>query len=209
MIRQLSFLFLLLIIICLKPIHVEGQSKHLLDIEKLNTFYNFYKNKNIDSTLFYANKILKIAIAKNDSSLIAKTNIRLGFYHRKKTKNLEAFKNYLEALTIFKGLRDSSNIAKTSLYVSNLQNAIGDYQSAEITAVDGLKHIESLKKISYKTGLYNCLAISSKNRNDLFEASYYYDKALQISSDSISTLIILNNQAVVFIKTRFSSKSYF
>ncbi|GAA4271473.1 ATP-binding protein [Aquimarina gracilis] len=157
------------------------------------------KIRKYDSAVFYSQKILNSLHGSNDSISIAKALFRLGYYQRANLDIVNAFENYNKSYQAFVDLKDSVNIGKKALNISNLQNSIGDFSGAEITAINGLKHLKNTKENKYISGLYNSLAISSSRKKDYADAISWYEKAVSITSDSISLLKYHNNIAVALI----------
>ena len=166
------------------------------NIEKiLNYKVGVFRNLNeLDSVITTYNTLLKIALQKNDSATIAYQYFLLGYYHQIKQQKDSAFVNYKLAKDLYLKLNDSVKVGESLVYMAMIQSDFGDLVGSDKTAIQALKHLDE-DNIVYLTTVYNCIAISAKKQHDYLEAIYWYDKAIEVSTDEMLKNLYLNNKA--------------
>ncbi len=121
-----------------------------------------------------------------DSSLIK----AYAFYERKKDESIKLN----ETISAIKHLRQ----------IAIIQNELGDYFGGEISVVEALKLLESVKEsenaISHRIGLYNQLGRIYMALLDYEGAMRYYDEGFKIAKLEKDINIIQNNKALVYIR---------
>ncbi|MEL4306927.1 tetratricopeptide repeat-containing sensor histidine kinase [Joostella sp. CR20] len=168
------------------------------EILKQKITLSYYKDLE-DSTLFYADKFLSLQQEKKDSVGIADAFFRLGFYHRSYQNIEESIYNYYQSVKTFEAIKDTIEAGKKLVNLSNIFNAIGNYNEAEQTGVKALQYLENSSQNKYIAGAYNALAIASKQQKIYPEALHWYQKALLRASDSLSKIKISSNIAVTYL----------
>lgn len=161
---------------------------------------NFYieKNKN-DSAKYFALKLRKLASTHQNNYYSGKSNAIFGYLFLIQKKDDSAFYHLNKAKDNYLKINDSLNLGKSLANMAIIQSNQGDFSGSEITATEALKYIENQAGISFKSSIYNCLAISSNVQKNQLEAIYWYKKALESASDSMSQNIYKNNVAVAYI----------
>ncbi|WP_303318582.1 tetratricopeptide repeat protein [Flavivirga abyssicola] len=102
----------------------------------------------------------------------------------------------------------ASNNIMSAIYhlrqIAIIQNELGDYFGGEVSVVEALKLLESVKEsedvVNHKVGLYNQLGRIYMALLDYDEAIKYYDKGLKIAKLEKDINIIQNNKALVYIQ---------
>ena len=89
-----------------------------------------------------------------------------------------------------------------------IQQVKCDYAGSETSATEALKFFDSQTEPDYKIALYNILGINYSNLFDYKQAILYYNKAIQLTTDSLSKNIIQNNIAIVYLNQNNPSKAY-
>ncbi|WP_456868014.1 tetratricopeptide repeat-containing sensor histidine kinase [Galbibacter sp. BG1] len=169
-----------------------------IKVEILLTSASLFRNVNIDSTLFYSNKLLTLQQQRKDSLSIGDAYFRLGFYYRKNNEIAKSLNAYYNSIKTYERIKDTIEAGIKLVNLTNLLNSIGNYNEAEQTGVKALQYLEKSANKKYIAGTYNALAIASKEQKIYNEALHWYNKALNVASDSISKIKILNNIAVVY-----------
>ncbi|MBN4046952.1 hypothetical protein JYU05_00230 [bacterium AH-315-P13] len=149
------------------------------------------KQKQLDSALVYSKKVIEYGKSNKDTSLLVKGYFRKGFYEKKLLKNLEAFKSYNIGIQFAIKSKDSLSVSNMLINVANIQNELGDFYGAQISAVKGLNYANNNTAITYQ--LYNALSISFSNSKDYKNAQEVYEKLIKITSSPIKKAIVLNN----------------
>jgi signal transduction histidine kinase len=153
----------------------------------------------LDSAIYTSGVLRDRAIAIKDSNFLANAYYRLGFYNRAASNFKASLANYYLAKELDIALKDSLNAGIKLLNLSNLLNLLGNYNEAEIAAVEGLSFIEELDQPRYISGLYNALAISSNEQKLYQDALHWYNKALDLKPKGIDSVNIANNIAQVYL----------
>lgn len=172
------------------------QIKHL---KTISYCYSELKKQKPDSVIFYAKKVLLLAIKRDDlkSKAFAYSHLGLGF---KKLNQIDsAYLNYNKSKEIYLELDDSLKVAKKTLNLAKIESENELYYESDSTALEALKYIRDKKKNNkLVTSIYNCLGINSRSQNLFDAAEEWYDKAIANTSDSIRKLRYINNKAVSF-----------
>ncbi|MDC6353285.1 MULTISPECIES: tetratricopeptide repeat-containing sensor histidine kinase [unclassified Robiginitalea] len=164
----------------------------------------FRRENQLDSALRYLNENLTLTQALGDTTRIADAHYRLGFYYRLAEEPSRSLEHNYQAVEQYKALGDSIQVGRKSLNLANLLNALGNYSEAETIAVEGLEYIENSPQImgspeirNYVAGLYNALAIATKELRNYPEALAWYEKSLALQPGREARLNIRHNVAVV------------
>ena len=135
---------------------------------------------------------------KNHSSYINSFN-KAEFYFET-GKYDSAFYYYQKTKLFCESQNDLNNIIYPVLMMSEIQRLKNDFSGCEETVTEALKYIKSDTKKSYSTFVYNNLGLALLEQSNYNEASKYYQKSLEITSDELSRCIINNNIAYNYIK---------
>src|SRR5690606_12259398 len=93
--------------------------------------------------------------------------------------------NAYQSVELYKQLKDSVKIYKRSRLVTLILRKLGIYEEAELNAIESLSYlIESSNKAAELSNIYNDIAMLTKLRGNFKEALYWYDKALELTSNS-------------------------
>ncbi len=166
---------------------------HLLSYK----MYFFSKLKEQDSTLLIGKKTLQEGVQNKDSLAIANSSFRLAYYFNLFHKKDSAFYYYKRAKNTYLKLNDSAKVGEILINMAIIQSEYGDYHGSDITAIQALKYLDK-NNVQYLTSVYNCIAISAKMQKDYEEAIYWYDKAIEISTNEKDKISYLNNKANAF-----------
>ena len=178
-------------------------------LELLAQRCGLYINQNKpDSALYTAQIMLERAVALGDSVFMAQAHFRLGYYHREANRLSSSLDHYYKSKELYIALKDSANAGRKLLNLANLLNAIGNYNEAEITAVEGLAFLENSELTRFIAGLYNVLAISAIGQKNYEDAIHWYQRALNISPRPITKINLRNNIARAYIELEDYQTAY-
>lgn len=179
-----------------------------LEADLLMQRASLFRKTNLDSTTYYTEKLLQLQQKRKDSLAIADAYFRLGFYFRKNNKIDKSLAAYYNSIKTYESVKDTIEAGMKLLNLTNLLNAIGNYNEAEQTGVRALQYLENTKNRKYVAGIYNALAIASKKQKIYGDALHWYNKALNVASDSITKSKVENNIAVVYTEQGAYKKAY-
>lgn len=161
---------------------------------------------NQDSSRYYLGQLKDLALKTKSrtyiggyyylyASYFSATNIDSSFayYDRSKTEYLKA--------------KDSLRAGYSLLMMTDLQRISSDYYGAETTATAALECLKNSGNTSYIIATYNFLGMSYKQLFNYEDALIYYNKAYEITEDSISKDVVMNNIALVYIDQKDYSKA--
>jgi len=158
--------------------------------------YLFGNLRKYDSAIYYTKKILK-RINPEDFKNIAGENSRLGYYYMKNSQKDSAYHCYILSNDYYSKIGDSAKIGQNLSNIASIQSKFGDYEGSDVTAIEALKYID-VDNLDYRAYVYNSLAISSRLQKDYKEAIYWYDKALNYSTQSEKRITVLQNKANIY-----------
>ncbi len=142
-------------------------------------------NKNLPELVKITNKLNSLYILGNDSVLLAKVYHFKALQKKLTYTNDSAFYFYQKSINVSKLINDSLAVGRRLLSMAVLQRNAKDYLGSEISSIEALKYLESLRSYGYLESLYNNLGLVSEELNQDKEAIKYYKKAFKIG-DSIS-----------------------
>ena len=157
---------------------------------------------NLDSALFYSQRLIDRALELQDSTYQAEGHFRLAFYSRMANRFDASQANYYKAIQYYKAFGDSLEAGAKLLNLANLLNQGGNYLEAENLAVEGLGYLEPLpseEARDYVAGLYNALATITRNTGNYPDAIAWYEKALARKADPLYQVRFRTNIAQVYI----------
>lgn len=161
---------------------------------------DLFKNKNIE--------ISKQAHQKKLYRTEAKSLFNIGNYYFEHSRYDSAYFYYTQSKDAALAVKDYKRVSSSMVNMAIIQTTVGDYNGSELTSVEGLKITpDSCKNI--KLSFYNNLGVISDELGDYKESLLWYDKALQLSEDSLQKLVFLNNMALVHKNVNNFSKALY
>ena len=166
----------------------------------------FAKKKDYVNAIILSKKLLKRAEYLSDSSYINNAIWRQGFYYKRMDQLDSAYYYFDKSYTVNLKLKDSIGAGERLLDMANIQKSLGDYNGGMITAIDGLKYLESSKEIKSISGLYQTISVCQKELGNFKEALRWnnelqysraicnmgYYKWLENKNNPESELLLLN-----------------
>lgn len=159
---------------------------------------DIFKKKNV--------QISKQAHQKKLRHIEAKSLFNIGNYYFEQSRYDSAYFYYTQSKDAALGVKDYKRVSSNMVNMAIIQTTVGDYNGSEQTSIEGLKITpDSCKNI--KLSFYNNLGVISDELGDYKESLLWYDKALQLSKDSLQKLVFLNNMALVYKNENNFSKA--
>ncbi|MCH2033674.1 MAG: hypothetical protein MK202_09160 [Tenacibaculum sp.] len=138
-------------------------------------------SKNLPELIKITNKINSLYLIGNDSTLLAKVFHFRALQNKLTYSNDSAFYNYQKSTKVSKLINDSLAVGRRLLSMAVLQRNAKDYLGSEISSIEALKYLESIKSHVYLESLYNNLGLVSKELDKDKEAIKYYKLAYSVS----------------------------
>lgn len=146
----------------------------------------------------YNHQIIQWTKSKNNRKLEAEAYFNFGNYFYDVNNMDSAFYYYNYSKNNFSQINDSIGLAKASLNMAIILNDNGDHSGSENLSIEALNALKNYPKHKYLTPIYNSLAISSGSMLNYTEELYWYDKALELTTDQYFKVSIENNKAVAY-----------
>lgn len=165
----------------------------------LLTYKIYYHNrqKEYDSSLKFADRLLEVAQLQEDTSHLAEGYYRKSKVHFYLQNNEEVFKNAFEASKYYLVLGDSSHAGRRMLEMANAQARSGDVTGSQETATEALRYLNENSDSSYISASYNLLGMAYERQKFYRQAISEYENALNFATRPEDRLPNLNNLAVV------------
>ncbi|WP_224488025.1 sensor histidine kinase [Robertkochia flava] len=151
----------------------------------------------LDSTLALTHGYEKMAMDKNDSTLLADAYYRLSYYYSVANAINASHKYGVKGIALAKKIKDSSLVFKSALTVANMLRSHSLNREAEKVALEGLPYT---RKDSEKLKLFNVLATVSGANKDYNEKIYWLNEALKLAKEDKIRLILQNNLAMGYFR---------
>ena len=142
-----------------------------------------------------------------DSLFIAKTYYAIGGIYRQNFYGEQAYKEFIKAGKIFKGLGDDLNYAKTLYNIGIIQKNEKDFTASEVTSIEALTRLNGLKQTNevkkFKCYIFNNLGILFGELQQFEESVNYYKKAIKLNKEfdvenSYHSYLYKNNLAFIY-----------
>lgn len=161
--------------------------------------YSYYQKDTLG--LKEANSTLRNLFYKNrDSVSLAKIYHFKALIFRIQNRLDSSFYYYHESKEISVQIKDSLEVGRRLLSMSNMQRVGGDYAGAEATIIEALQYLEPLNEINFTAESFNALGNVLIKTNRFDEAREYYQKTLLVGEKDSSErsrdrwwLLIANN----------------
>ncbi|APY10585.1 hypothetical protein BWZ22_04740 [Seonamhaeicola sp. S2-3] len=119
-----------------------------------------------------------------DSLLIANAHYKIGEIYRYSFSGDSAYYHYQKAEKIYRSKNDKFRTAITLYGIAAIQNNEKDFTGCEVTAIEAISLLESLKQtdrvIRYKSYLYNLLGLTFGQLEQYDESIAYYNRAIEL-----------------------------
>ncbi|UII26506.1 tetratricopeptide repeat-containing sensor histidine kinase [Fulvivirga maritima] len=162
---------------------------HNPDSSKMEALFKLvyeYDLDNIDTSIYLANKIRKLAIASNSLMYQAEADVKLAYYYNVQSQYQKALKLDLEALKLFEKLGDGESMMMC------LNNIGEDYFDLDLFSDAYDYYQQSLRKAREEENkLY--IAISTYNIGRVLKAMGQLEKAMEYIQNSLELSRVIND----------------
>jgi signal transduction histidine kinase len=174
---------------------------------------SFFK-KNTDGLDIAQQNLNKLYLKFKDSFALAKVYHYKALIHLLNYKKDSSLYYYIESKKVSALIKDSLEVGRRLLSMSNVQRDGNDYLGSELSAIEGLQYLEPIKDYRYTGSLYNSLGISARNTNKQKEARKYFNKYLKITQKNpnkkrryTGTFNFYNNSALSYVEEKNYDKA--
>ena len=161
------------------------------------TFLYMYERP--DSAKTYIDQLEKLALQKESPNYQGYAASLAGDYYYGKSELDSAYYHYKRSNGLYLLDKDSTKIAYNFLMMSRIYKLINDYSESEAAATEALKYLKSATDSSYLREAFNLIGISYQTTKNYDKAVEFYNKALELTNDPISSIILKNNIASLYI----------
>lgn len=150
--------------------------------------------KKYDEAILNSKLLLNESEKNKDSVFMGKASYNLAYYFSIINSKDSAYHYFNFSKNIYNKLNDNTAMGYVLTNIAIIQSDFGDYEASDVSAIEALKYLENSTS-NYKTSIYNCLAINSRNQDDYNDAIYYYEKAIENTINIQERFLITNNIA--------------
>lgn len=163
-----------------------------------NIAFCYSKLGQSDSSIYYLNEFLKNK--KNiPNEQLGMLFYRLGINHKKLNEINEKYKYFVKSMEEYLKVKDSIKIGERLFSIAKIESDFDMFLKSDSTSVEALKYLNNSPKANEVIcSIYNCLGINSRNQGSYHDAIKYYNKAIQITNDSLKRVRYIANKAVVY-----------
>lgn len=159
-----------------------------------------YREKQLDSTIYFEKLLYKKASEINDQKYMHTASRNLGVDYKSQQINDSAYYYYNLAKGHALNLKDSFRIASNYLSLGKIQNNFSDFYGAEEMLVEALRYFDIHKDSVQLADTYNILGLVQSELLNYEEAKSSHSRAIQFSNDSIRITGYKNNLAIIYEK---------
>ncbi len=154
------------------------------------------KNKESDSVLLYAHKMLSLAQKTDNHNQIGRAYFKIAEYYRNKNKNDSAYYFLNESKNIFIELKDSVQVGKKLNIMGRILIDDSDYFSGETTLIEALEYLEPKIDSVSLINVYFNLSIALRKQFNYKQALEKINKAIKLNKSTKSGAILINTKAL-------------
>ncbi len=146
-----------------------------------------------------ASNLLEQSQLVKDSNYISKAQYKLGSYYLKDNILDSSYLYFFKANKLYYELKDSIGIAKSLNNLGYIQYLNGNYYRAEQFSIKGFEISQNLNQDKFAYLPYELsmqLGICSKELGDLETSLFWYNKALEFTSNSVDSSNVYNSLGV-------------
>ncbi|MDQ3190571.1 MAG: tetratricopeptide repeat protein [Bacteroidota bacterium] len=152
-------------------------------VKTLNRLAVSYLNIDLDSSVYFSSKALKLAKKINYINGAGKSYSYLGVAYYYKGNYPLSMENFLKFLKAMEELGDKKGIALSLQNIGNIYYHQGNFKLTLEYYLKSMVLTEELKDIKALSGLYNNVGNVYNEQNDYLLALEYYKKSLSISEE--------------------------
>lgn len=153
--------------------------------------------KQYDSSLYYAEKLIRYAEESKDTLYLAKGYYRkarvLSYIHNPR----ESFKSAIASQKYYQALGDSVQVGMRLVEMAISQERLGDYSGSQESASEGISYLDRNQHQAYFAIAHNCIAISYRKQKLYENAIWEYHNGLTYVTSGRDSISFINNMAIV------------
>jgi len=170
------------------------EDSFMLDILD-NKIYYHNRLKEYDSSLHFADRLIKTAQTQNDSAFIATGYYRKAFIFKYLNQYEKVFENTFKARQIYLRIGDSVAAGNRSSEMAIAQSQMTDFNGAQISATEALDYVKPDDSSSISSA-YNTIATSYRQQGFYQDAITEWKNAVNYATTLRDSLSNLNNIAL-------------
>jgi len=174
---------------------------------------SYFKKKTAGLDIAQRN-LNKLYLKSKDSFALAKVYHYKALMHHLNFKKDSSIYYYTESKKISAFIKDSLEVGRRLLSMSNIQRDGKDYLGSELSAIEGLQYLEPINDLRFSGSLYNSLGLSSLRTGNNEEARKHFNKYLEISQKNpekkriyTSTFYFYSNSAISYTNEKNYEKA--
>lgn len=152
-----------------------------------------------DSAKTYIDQLEKLALQTGSFSYQGYAASLTGDYYFGKSELDSAYFNYNRSNTFYLNDRDSLRVGYNLLRMSAIHWYSSDYAGSEEVATEAMKYLKSTMDTAYLSQSYNQIGIIYYENKNYDKAIEFYNKALELTKDSLGIIVLENNIASAYI----------
>lgn len=160
------------------------------------------KNKEPDSVIIYAKKMLSLASKLKDSFKIGRANFKIAEYYRSNNLNDSAYYYLNESKEIFMVLNDSIQVGKKLNTMGRILLDDNDHYLGETTLIEALQYLEPKKDTSTIVKVFHNLSYASRKQYNYDKALEYINKALLLNKSNKNKVVLQNSKLLTLRKSK-------
>ncbi len=163
----------------------------------------FKKRGSLDSAIHHSHILLSEAKLVNNTFFEINAHNKLAVYYKKINAPFKAVQHYTKSKELNLKIGDTAKAIEKIRHIASVQKTLGDFNSSENSAIEGLKLIAVLPdslKLKHSLGILNHLGITTKELKNYSDSKNWYLQALEFAKDSVDIIKIQNNIGVVNLK---------
>ncbi len=171
---------------------------------------NFFKDNNSDSSFYYTNKALKIAILDGDTKSIAKSYFQRGKNQLRRDSIFQAREDFYIALNFLKECECYELKASILMYLGKSYSIQDNYYEAIDYLMQSLMIAENINNLDILSDLYDDIGLLLYILDNSEDAMNYFDRALVINEEKLDKrnyATTLRNIGFTLIEQKVLSKA--
>ena len=170
----------------------------------------FFKEVNSDSSLYYANKALSVAIIEEDNKHIAQSYFQRGKNHMRTDSIIPAREDFFSALNYLKLCNCEEIKSAVLMYLGKSYSIQDNYYEAIDYLMQSLLIAENLNNLEILSDLYDDIGLLLVMLDNNDEAMKYFDRALIINEEKLDKrnyATTLRNIGFILIDEKYYPKA--
>lgn len=174
-----------------------GNNDLLLEASANKTVLYIYESP--DSAKTYIDQLEKLALHAGSYSYQGYAASLTGDYYYDKSEFDRAYFNYKRSNTFYLHHRDSLRVGYNLIRMAEIHWKYNDYSGSEDIVTEALKYLKSAPDSTYLSQSYNLIGIAYYQNKNYDKSIEFYNKALELTKDSLAIIVLENNIASAYI----------